>query len=207
MSDHHRKQLRYLAIGDSYTVGTSVLKDQSFPKQLKKVIESSSQCSVAVDVIARHGWTTTDLLKGIDQKILDEPYDFCTLWIGVNNQYDGLAFEVYVRELQVLIDTATSAVANKKERLLLISIPDYTYTPFAQAKENIGGISASIDRYNDHIFSVCKQLGYTYVNITDISREGLDDVTLVASDGLHLSGKAYKRMVQKILSHLSFISQ
>jgi len=188
-----------LSLGDSYTIGESVCDTCSFPEQLKSslVAEHTEQDEITLDVIARTGWTTTNLKNAIVSEDLSNDYDLVTLLIGVNNQFQGKLFSVYETEFIELVTSAISFVGGDKSKLIIVSIPDYAYTPFGQNR-NPQNISAEIDAYNSFAenYAVDNELSYAY--ITDITREGLEDPSLVASDGLHPSEVAYSRFVERL---------
>jgi len=123
-----------------------------------------------------------------------------TLLIGVNNQYQGKLFSVYETEFIELVNSAISFVGGDATNLVIVSIPDYAYTPFGQ-NGNSQAISADIDLYNAYAEEYAEDNGLTYVYITDITREGLDNPSLVALDGLHPSELAYAKFVERLLPH------
>ena len=201
------RQLKYLAIGDSYTVGTSVSSEKSFPFQLKDMIEKSyAKTKVEVDIIAKNGWTSEDLLAATDHLRRPLSYDFATLLIGVNNQYDGVPFDLFIAEFELLVQRALKAVQGRKDRAVIISLPDYAYTPYGQAKADPSVISNEVRQYNNHIQTTCDLMGLTFISLVALSKEWDSDKSLVASDGLHLSGNAYKRIAKKILDQLKLTS-
>ena len=147
----------------------------------------------------RTSWTTTDLKDAI---ISEEPlndFDLVTLLIGVNNQSQGNSVSVYETEFVELVNSAISFVGGDATKLVIVSIPDYAFTPFAQNFTNRQAISADIDLYNAYAEEYAEDNGLTYVYITDITREGLDNPSLVAPDGLHLSELAYAKFVERLL--------
>ena len=188
-----------LSLGDSYTVGEGVCDTCSFPEQLKSslVAEYSEQSEVTLQVIARTGWTTTNLKNAIASDDPSNDYDLVTLLIGVNNQFQGKLFSVYETEFIELVTSAISFVGGDKSKLIIVSIPDYAYTPFGQNR-NPQNISAEIDAYNSFAENYALDNGLSYAYITDITREGLEDPSLVASDGLHPSELAYSRFVERL---------
>ncbi|MDY7394167.1 SGNH/GDSL hydrolase family protein [Aureibaculum sp. 2210JD6-5] len=188
----------YLALGDSYTVAESVDSSESFPAQLVKCLKENHDLQLDLEIIATTGWTTGDLLKAIDYGTKRSTYDFVTLLIGVNNQYQGKSFDIYKREFTSLLEKSIKMANNKKKNVIVISIPDYAYTPFGQGNSNSGAISKEIDEYNHYAEKTAKANDVKFINITDITRKGLQDKELVASDGLHPSGKAYKQFVERI---------
>ncbi len=189
---------KILALGDSYTIGESVCQSCRFPEQLKDRLkpEFKSGTEFKLKIIAKTGWTTSNLLTAIDTEKPSKDYDLVTLLIGVNNQYQGKSFNVYRKELVQLINKAIACVKGYKKDLIIISIPDYAYTPFGNGNQNI---SKDIDRYNDFAKNYCSTNNLTYVNITDITRKGLQDSNLIASDGLHPSKLAYTKFVERLL--------
>lgn len=192
--------LKLLSLGDSYTIGQGVCETCSFPQQLKQnlVFEYSDQDSVGLQVIARTGWTTSNLLTAIESEAPASDFDLVTLLIGVNNQFQNRPFELYEAEFVTLVDKAISLVGGDPEKLMVVSIPDYAYTPFGEFR-NPASISADIDLYNNFARDYCEDNGLTYVYITDITRQGLDDPGLVATDNLHPSAVAYSQFVERLL--------
>ena len=188
-----------LSLGDSYTIGESVCDTCSFPEQLKSSLgaEYSEQSEVTLEVIAKTGWTTTNLKNAIASEDPSDDFDLVTLLIGVNNQYQGKPFSVYEAEFVELVTSAISFVGGDKSKLIIVSIPDYAYTPFGQSG-NRQKISAEIDMYNGFAEDYANEYNLSYVYITDITREGLEDPSLVASDGLHPSELAYSRFVERL---------
>ncbi|MBT8324944.1 MAG: SGNH/GDSL hydrolase family protein [Winogradskyella sp.] len=193
--------LKYLALGDSYTIGTSVCDTCNYPIQLKDSLSELIDpiYNTSVEIIATAGWTTTNLLNAISAAEPDNDHDLVTLLIGVNNQFQGKPFEIYETEFNTIVERAIAFAGNDKDRVIVLSIPDYAYTPFGQNFGNATITSLEIDFYNNYAENYCANNGISYVYITDISREGLDIPYLVASDGLHLSELAYSLFVQRLL--------
>ena len=187
------EDLFYLALGDSYTIGESVAETESYPAQLGNWLLPSFS-NVEVRIIAETGWTTDDLANALDTTTdLREGYDLVSLLIGVNNQYQGRSLENYRVEFRSLLERAIELAGNDTARVFVISIPDYAYTPFG------GGsllISEEIDSFNAANRTITAEYGIQYFDITPISREGLSEPELVASDGLHPSGLQYGRWVE-----------
>lgn len=190
--------IRLLALGDSYTIGESVCDSCRFPEQLKDSLTQNlvSNDPVELKIIATTGWTTTNLIEGISAENPSNNYDLVTLLIGVNNQYQGKDFSIYEQEFPQLLHTAIKKAGNDKNNVIVVSIPDYAYTPFGGGSSSI---SQDIDKYNSYAKSYCNSKDVTFINITDITREGLNNPDLVASDGLHPSGLAYSKFVERLL--------
>ena len=184
----------YLALGDSYTIGQSVAELDIFPNQLAASLKKDSINVGRVRIIARTGWTTDELQTAIATSDLtaDSTFDMVTLLIGVNNQYRGRTVENYKPQFAALLERAIKFAGGKKEHVVVVSIPDYAYTPFGGGSPSI---SKGIDEYNAANEVLTKSMGVAYAQITPISREGLNDPTLVAGDGLHPSGKQYGRWI------------
>lgn len=193
------KAISYLALGDSYTIGQSVATVERFPRQLADSL-SEMGYETTLKIIAQTGWTTADLKAGIQAaNITGNTYDLVTLLIGVNNQYRGFSLSGYQTEYAQLLEQAIQFAGNDPLKVVVISIPDYAYTPFGQSRPNPAQISQEIDAFNAACQEITIQHGVLFVDITPISREGLDHPELVASDKLHPSGLMYSRWVTAIL--------
>ena len=186
------KQLNYLALGDSYTIGESVERMQNFPNQLVKQLEKSGVIINPPTIIARTGWTTSDLQTAIKASGVIHKFDFVTLLIGVNNQYRGGSRDTYRKEFRELLQTAIEYANGSKAHVFVVSIPDWGATPFGkQSSRGQQAIAIEIDAFNAINREETLALGISYTDITPASRNAATDLSLVASDGLHPSGKMY----------------
>ena len=192
--------IKLLSLGDSYTIGQSVCASCSFPEQLKDnlLYEYSDRDTMALEVIAQTGWTTTNLKAAIADENPSTDFDLVTLLIGVNNQYQSKPFDLYETEFIELVDSAISFVGDDPAKLIVVSIPDYAFTPFGQ-NYNQEEISGELELYNDFAEQYCADNGLSYVYITDITQQGIASPELVASDRLHPSALAYSKFVERIL--------
>ncbi|WP_319592250.1 SGNH/GDSL hydrolase family protein [uncultured Draconibacterium sp.] len=197
-NDNQDSTFYYLALGDSYTIGESVEEDKRFPVQLVERLKAEGFEMQPAKIVARTGWTTDELAAAIENENLKNSYNLVTLLIGVNNQYRGRSADDYRGEFRNNLQTAIKYAGNKAQNVIVVSIPDYGVTPFGQSR-NPEQIAKEIDEYNAINFQETLQANARYVEITAISREALNDETLVASDGLHPSGEMYRRWVEKIL--------
>jgi len=157
---------------------------------------------IGLKIIAQTGWRTDQLQNAIQNQnpeIKDSTFSIVTLCIGVNNQYQGGNPETYRTEFEQLLNTALTRAGGRRERVFVVSIPDYAYTPFGQGNATI---SQQIDQFNTINQSITLQYGIAYVNITDISRQGLQTPGLVASDGLHPSASQYTAWLGKLLPYV-----
>jgi acyl-CoA thioesterase I len=195
------KNLKFLALGDSYTIGQSVCQTCKFPEQLKDSLLTNLPDSYrfSLQVIAQTGWTTTNLISAIDSQNPTSDFDLVTLLIGVNNQYQNKPFSLYETEFPQLVTKAIAFAKGNKSKIIVVSIPDYAYTPFGQGSSNAQNISTQIDAYNLFAKNYCETNNIAFINITDITRLGLQQTNLVASDGLHPSKIAYSKFVERIL--------
>nr|WP_199000708.1 SGNH/GDSL hydrolase family protein [Flavobacterium sp. ASV13] len=202
--------INYLALGDSYTIGQSVCETCRYPEQLKSGLKAIyPETNFSLKVIATTGWTTSNLISAINTQNPDSNYDLVTLLIGVNNQYQHMDFSVYEKEFPQVLKKAIALAKGDAKNVLVLSIPDYAYTPFAS---NYGdnyrtNTSNEINKYNNFAESICISNGVSFISITDITRQGLNNPSLVASDGLHPSQLAYKMFVDRILSKVKMILQ
>jgi lysophospholipase L1-like esterase len=182
------REIRYLALGDSYTIGESVSEAERWPNQLAALINPAGE--IEVTIIARTGWTTSELWEGIQSAAPQGTYDLVSLLIGVNNQYRGYDINEYREEFKFLLEKSIEYAGGNPEHVIVLSIPDWGVTPFAWGRDS-AQIAADIDAYNAINFEESKKAGVHYVDVTPVSREAVSDQSLIAGDGLHPSGKMY----------------
>lgn len=191
---------RYLALGDSYTIGEGVSAVQRWPVQLAQRLRSEGVEVADPRIIARTGWTTDELASAIEQEQPDGPFDLVTLLIGVNNQYRDRPAEEYRGEFRSLLQTSIELAGGEASRVVVLSIPDWGATPFgesdARGSEQIGQV---IDQFNEIAREEAQGLGVTFVDVTPLSRRATDDPSLVAADGLHPSGRMYAQWAELAL--------
>lgn len=192
------KAYTYLALGDSYTIGESVLENERFPVQLVDSLANYNLSVETPNIIATTGWTTDELAAGIEEATLQPPYDLVTLLIGVNNQYRGRSVENYREEFVALLQQAIEFAGGHPEQVVVVSIPDWGVTPFAEGRDR-EQIAKEIDQYNQVNKEESLKAVTGYVDVTPISREAASDSSLVAEDGLHPSGEMYARWVELLI--------
>ena len=184
----------YLALGDSYTIGESVKESERWPVQLSNSLRNKLNKPV---IIAKSGWTTDQLIDTLNKINFKKKFDFVSLLIGVNNQYRGRSVENFKEGFTILLKKSIEYANYKKERVMVVSIPDWGVTPFAKNK-NRTIIGNEIDAFNKVIHDECMKNNITFFNITEISRKAVNDNSLIAEDGLHPSKKMYKQWVKII---------
>jgi lysophospholipase L1-like esterase len=189
---------RYLALGDSYTIGESVDKDSRWPMQLAALLRDDGIELGEPTIVARTGWTTSELSQGIDQAEIVGPYELVTLLIGVNNQYRGKSIDEYRIELAELLQRALKFAGDRPERVIVVSIPDWGVTPYAKGRDRTA-IGEAIDQFNAVKEEETRKIGATFIEITRESRRAADDNSLLAPDGLHPSGKMYEHWAKAVL--------
>lgn len=190
---------RYLALGDSYTIGESVSAAERFPVVLAHRLGIGEP-----QIIARTGWTTDELNAAIDAANVSGPFDLVTLLIGVNNQYRGREAEQYRGELASLLRRAIGFAGGDPRKVIVVSIPDWGVTPFAEGRDR-AAVAEAIDRYNAANREEASRAGARYVDITPISRR--PDSALVAADQLHPSAAQYVEWVEAILPEARAVLQ
>lgn len=195
--------VRFLALGDSYTIGQSVSSSDRWPVQLMDSLVLRGMAIDTLRIIATTGWRTDDLINAITNKNLQaQQYNLVSVLIGVNNQYQGNPFSQYVNEFPQLLDSAIRYAGGDTSHVFVVSIPDYAYTPYGVQSMNQTQISQEIDQYNALNQHIADSINIQYFNITSISRMGLAQPALVASDGLHPSGLQYTEWVKLMLDYL-----
>jgi lysophospholipase L1-like esterase len=198
--------LRYLALGDSYTIGHGVAESERWPVQLVARLRAQQIPIADPLIIARTGWTTGDLLAGIAQAQPQGPFDLVTLLIGVNNQYRHRGLDEYREQFKTLLTQAITFAGGEATHLIVLSIPDWGVTPFATGRDR-PEIAVEIDRFNAINRAEAQQVGAQYVDVTPISRQAATDPTLLASDQLHPAGKMYAAWVDLVLPLATMIGE
>jgi lysophospholipase L1-like esterase len=178
----------YLALGDSYTIGQSVPESDRYPVQTVKLLREAGIAIADPKIVARTGWTTHELSGGIQDAGVTGTFDVVTLLIGVNDQYRGHTVESYKPQFTLMLQQAIAFAGGHTDRVVVISIPDWSGVPFAEGR-NKDDISAGIDAYNNANRKIAKKMKVHYLDITPQTLDVSKDPSLIASDGLHYSGK------------------
>lgn len=175
---------RFLALGDSYTVGEGVSPNESWPAQLAHFLH------LDLFLLAATGWTSGELLQALNAQPPNGPFELVSLSIGVNDQYRGLPQREFVDNTAMLLDRASTL----GEAVFVVSIPDWGVTPFA-ADHDHRQITVDIDGFNAELEGLAVGRGAPFIGVTSISRRRADDV---ANDGLHPSARQYRAWVDVI---------
>lgn len=190
--------LTYLALGDSYTIGESVLEKERFPVILVDTLNKLNFNYKPPKIVAKTGWTTDELKAAIVAENIQERFNLVTLLIGVNNQYRGRNIDEFRTQFVELLNMAIEFGGNNPKNVIVVSIPDWSVSPFASSR-NREQIALEIDAFNAVKQEETLKKGVKFVNITPISRTALNNAEMIASDGLHFSGKMHKLWVNEIL--------
>ncbi|WP_266362177.1 SGNH/GDSL hydrolase family protein [Tellurirhabdus rosea] len=187
----------FLSLGDSYTIGESVPEADRWSVQLAGMLRKDGFDIANPDIIARTGWTTDELQEAIKAANNQKTYRLVSLLIGVNNQYRGQSLEKYRKEFTELMQTATRFAGGHKDRVIVLSIPDWGQSPFA-ANRDRSKIAREIDAFNAVAQEECRKAGIAFVDITPLTRAAAGDPTQFANDGLHYSGKQHRLWAEKV---------
>lgn len=190
--------LRYLALGDSYTIGEGVADGERWPVQLAHALRADGLGVDDPQIIATTGWTTEELQAAIDRAAPTPGFDLVTLLIGVNNQYRGRPLEEYLRQFQGLLEHAIALAGGRARRVVVLSIPDWGVTPFAAASgRDTARIATEIDAFNREARIACQRLHVAFVDVTTVSRQHGAEAAMLVADGLHPSGAMYRLWMQR----------
>jgi len=192
----------YLALGDSYTIGEGVPLHDCYPYQAVQILRNSGKAFQAPEIIAKTGWTTSELASQIDHTILNTVYDFVSLLIGVNNQYRGMPASHYSIEFEELLTRSVSLAGQKPSRVFVLSIPDWGLTPFAKGRDS-DKITHEIAGFNNINRILTLQFNVNYIDVTSGSPETGTNLPYLAKDGLHPSSKAYKRWAEMLATSMN----
>lgn len=196
-----QRRPRFLALGDSYTLGEGVRPEQSWPWQLVSSLRERGTDVDDPEVLARTGWTSEELLEAIRMRkdIFSSraPWDLVTVMIGVNDQYRGSLPEAYRDHLREILDEAIES-APGPESIVVISIPDWSVTPFADSRDR-SAIAAAIGILNEINREEASEAGAIWIDVAPASRRAADDLSLIAEDGLHPAPAMYREWTELIL--------
>ena len=187
-----RVPIRFLALGDSYTIGESVAPADRWPNGLARALRIPEP-----QIIAKTGWTTDELSAAIDAADPKGPFDLVTLLIGVNNQYRGRSADEYRQQFDALLRRAIGFAGGISRRVVVVSIPDWGVTPYAAGRDR-AAIASEIERFNTIGRQETARAGARWVDITPISRRAASEPALIAADGLHPSAAMYGEWVKLI---------
>ena len=191
---------RYLALGDSYTIGEGVPESGRWPVQLAQALRADGVPMADPRIIAKTGWTTYELDAAIDAAHPLAEYDLVSLLIGVNNQYRGRSVDEYRTQFAGLLERAIGFAQWRRERVLALSIPDWGVTPFARdPARDVEKIALEIDAFNAAAHEVCNARGVAFVDITPVSRAHGAEAMMLAEDRLHPSATMYKEWLRLAL--------
>jgi lysophospholipase L1-like esterase len=191
---------RYLALGDSYTIGEGVADADRWPVQLAHALRAQGVALDDPQIIATTGWTTDELAAGIAEAAPQGPFALVSLLVGVNNQYRGRALGEYRVQFCQLLEQAIDFAGADAGRVLVLSIPDWGVTRFAAGQQrDTQQIADEIDRFNAVASEVCRARGVGFVDITPVSREHGADARMLADDGLHPSAAMYAHWTARAL--------
>jgi len=191
-----QNNLSFLALGDSYTIGESVIEEERWPNQMVDIALNENVMFDQPDIIAKTGWRTEQLIDTLNKINFIKKFDYVSLMIGVNNQYSLKPIETFRLDLIKLLDMSIG-YSIKRDNVVLISIPDWGVTPFAEGYDR-NRIKEEIDQFNSVIKDIANANNILYVDVTEISRRAITEKDLIANDSLHPSGKMYKEWAEKI---------
>ena len=192
--------MRYLALGDSYTIGEGVAEDSRWPVQMARALRGEGIALEDPVIIATTGWTTDELDAAIDAAQPTDDHALVSLLVGVNNQYRGRGVDEYRHEFSALLDRAIGFAGGRSDRVLVLSIPDWGVTRFGRdSGRDLAVIANELDAYNDVARDICATRGVAFVDITAVSRERGAEPAMLADDGLHPSAAMHAQWTRLAL--------
>jgi lysophospholipase L1-like esterase len=190
----------YLALGDSYTIGEGVAPGDRWPARLAAAMRAAGSPVDDPTIVAKTGWTTTELLAALGDTELRRDHALVTLLIGVNDQYRGLGVEAFARGFSKLLSRAIEYGGGVSSRVVVVSIPDWSVTPFAAGDpRGTAAIAAEIDCFNATARDLARGADTAFVDVSAGSREARRNTSLLAPDGLHPSASMYDSWVKLVL--------
>jgi acyl-CoA thioesterase-1 len=189
--------VRYVALGDSYTIGTSVAKHDRWPNQLVAGVGGNPPGLELFANLGVNGYTTDDLIREELPALERLRPEFVSLQIGVNDVVQRVPLTTYSRNVTTILDALLRLVA--ATRIVVVSVPDYTVTRAGADFGDRWQQRQAIIEVNATLAALAARRGIAFVDIFDISGAAAADPSLVAADGLHPSGAQYARWVERIL--------
>ncbi len=194
-----RPPLRLVALGDSYTIGTSVGAAERWPDQLVERLARAAPEAPPLALAANlavNGSTSADVVRDQLPRLPALRPGFATLLVGVNDVVQGVPLDAYERTVATILEMLLTHLP--RERLLTVSTPDYTVTPRGADYGDPARQAAGIRAVNAVMAQASAVRSIAHVDIHDLSLLAADDPSLVAGDGLHPSGAQYRLWVDRI---------
>jgi lysophospholipase L1-like esterase len=189
--------LRYVALGDSYTIGTAMRNEKE--RWTDQLVARCGRAGPGLDLVANlavSGFTSRDVID-VELPRLDELRPgFASLLIGVNDVVQGVTAATYERNVAAILDDLLGRLA--PNRIVTVATPDYTVTPQGAAYGDPVERAAGIRRVNATLGGQARGRGIAFVDIHDLSLRAAGDRSLVAGDGLHPSGAQYALWMERI---------
>jgi len=198
LSSMVKNHFHSLHLGDSYTIGESVPRDQNWPRQLSHQLSKNWGLITQSTIIAQTGWTTQDLLDALTMANINREFDLVSLMIGVNNQYLGLSLNDFQRDIRLLLDKSITYAGGEPSHVMVLSIPDWGITPYGHDHDP-SHIRSMVDAFNRIIQNMTRDFGSCWIDITGISRNATSNPEMLASDQLHPSTRLYTVWLELIL--------
>lgn len=192
----------FLALGDSYTIGEAVDPKLSWPNKLVNKLNAGGLNFTEAEIIAKTGWRADELYDEAKKKTKKKEYDYVSVMIGVNNQYQGRSIEDFELKLNDLVSFALNHTNRESSRVFVVSIPDYGVTPYAKKRRM--NVSKEIDEWNEVVKRVADKYEVEYIDVTTISRYAKENKGLIASDGLHPSEGMHDLWADEIYKKFNF---
>ncbi len=188
--------LRYVALGDSYTIGTATRSpSERWPDQLVAALGAPPPLELVAN-LGVNGYTSHDVIEDELLQLDRHMTEFASLLIGVNDVVQGVPADTYRSNVTTILGALVSLLEPK--RIVTVATPDYTVTPQGAAYGDPAVQSAAIRRNNAILAELADARGIAFVDIHDLSLRAADDRGLVADDGLHPSGAQYALWVERI---------
>lgn len=193
--------MKILCLGDSYTVGEGIPQEDSWPYQLVHALRKRDVPVASPVLVAKTGWTSQELLGALEETPPEAPYDLVSLMVGVNDQYRGRSVSDYTRDFEALLSQAIVLAGGRSERVFVLSIPDWSVTPYAKIEtpdRDAETIVDEIKALNAITARICYQQTIHYIHVTEMSRDARRGELYRAPDGLHYSRKMYTHWVEHL---------
>ncbi len=187
---------RYVALGDSYTIGTSVTQAERWPDLLVGRLAATATPLTLIANLGVNGFTSQDVVDVELPRLPELAPDFASLLVGVNDVVQGVPAAAFEANAARILDDLLGRLPS--DRIVVVSTPDYTVTPQGASYGEPDSQRAGIVTNNTNLARLAAERGIAFVDIFEASRRAATERGLVADDGLHPSGAQYSLWVDSI---------
>lgn len=182
------EEIRYLALGDSFTAGTGNPPDDAFPSRLASLWRARGR-RVALRNVAVNGYTTDDVQERELPEVARFQPTLVTLAVGANDSVRGASADVYRAHVRALFRAIVDAGV-APNRIVALPQPEWSRSPAAVSLGDPRQFGANIVAFNAILRDEARAAGALYVDLSPLMRKQAE-AKMLAGDDLHPSASAH----------------